>query len=70
MASMQLFDMNILLGMQTTWREQKTLVLGSLIDRKIIDVKEANRLLHKNVGIKGFRLDENCTVRKTYLQKT
>jgi len=70
MASMQLFDMNILLGMQTTWREQKTLVITSLVERNIIKSKEAKKLLHKNVGLKGFRLDENCTIRKTYLQGT
>lgn len=70
MASMQLFDMNILLGMHTTWREQKTLVIRSLVERNILGPEEAKRLLHKNVGIKGFRLDEDCTIRKTYLQGT
>ena len=67
---MQLFDMNILLGMHTTWREQKTLVIRSLVERNILEPEEAKRLLHKNVGIKGFRLDEDCTIRKTYLQGT
>ncbi len=67
---MHMFDMHILLGMQTTWRQQKILVVGNLIDRKIITPEEGNILIHKSFTTRGFRLDDDCTVRKTYLQGT
>ncbi len=68
--SLHIFDMHILLGIQTTWREQKTLVIRGLIEREVIREEEGHELLHKSVGDKGFRLDEDCTIRRTYLQGT
>ncbi len=33
-------------------------------------MEEFSELLHKRLGKKHFRLDEDCTIRKTYMQET
>jgi hypothetical protein len=67
---MHIFDMYILLGTHTTWKEQKKLVLRNLIEKGIVDSLQFKELLHKRLGSKIFKLDEDCTIRKTYLQGT
>ena len=62
--------MYILLGSHPTWKEQKKLVLQSLLANKVIDKEQFSDLLHKKLGKKHFRLDEDCTIRKTYMQDT
>lgn len=64
------FDMYILLGSHPTWKEQKKLVLKRLLENSVIDKDQFSDLLHKKLGKKHFRLDEDCTIRKTYLQGT
>lgn len=65
-----IFDMYILLGSHPTWKEQKKLVLKRLLDNGVISKEEFCDLLHKKLGKKHFRLDQDCTVRKTYMQGT
>jgi len=64
------FDMYILLGSHPTWKEQKKLVLKCLLDKGHIAKEEFQELLHKKLGKKQFKLDENCIIRKTYMQGT
>ena len=68
--STELFDMHILLGIETTWREQKAVVIRGMKNRGVIDPAIGKELLHKRLGKKNFKLDEDCTLRKTYLQGT
>lgn len=36
----------------------------------MIEKEQFGELLHKKLGKKHFKLDEDCTIRKTYLQGT
>jgi hypothetical protein len=62
--------MNAIMGLESSTREKKNIIVNSLLTNKLIDEKTADCFIASKHCLKKFHIDSDGAVRKMYLSET
>ena len=65
-----MYSMNAIMGLETTTRETKSVIVNSLSEHGMIDDATADDILKSKHMLKSFHIDTAGAVRKMYLSET
>jgi hypothetical protein len=65
-----MYSMNGVMGLETTTRETKSVVVNSLLSSKLISDQTAGEILKSKHMLRSFHIDTDGAVRKMYLAET